>query len=542
MNERQESATEKGLKIATLKALGLVILGFVLLIALHFTHTFEVLNGTWVLLLITMALGFIQWLVIITVYWEYDDEEPRKPASAALKIASIIPTVITIAFIVVVLVAKFDFVNTTAANFFLSLAMCCGAMLVGYVLASGIGRIAEHLGWKTPSRKRRKRLSQKEYDRYYQNNTAQNDPNAVVFPDLCGIDDKFAVTPYRPRKQTDVTLKQLCDGFNTYLESHRMYYTLETIRSFIAGMACSRFVILEGLSGTGKTSLPKYFAEYIGCDVCFTSVQASWKDRSDILGYYNDFTQKFKETPFLRSLYSASYTTDEVNLMVLDEMNLSRIEYYFADFLSVLELDPSKWNIELMPESTIGKLPEHLVNGCAVEIPQNTWFVGTANKDDSTFTITDKVYDRAVIIDFAGRNESASDTPPVAPLHIGANALASKFNQAVATSEFNLTREDYERFSALGNFMSEKFDITFGNRVLNQIVRFVPVYVACGSTANKALDIMFARKILRKLDGRFDDSLKGNLTRLETLIRESYGADDFALSMEAIAKLKRKLI
>ena len=172
MNERQESATEKGLKIATLKALGLVILGFVLLIALHFTHTFEVLNGTWVLLLITMALGFIQWLVIITVYWEYDDEEPRKPASVALKIASIIPTVITIALIVVVLVAKFDFVNTTAANFFLSLAMCCGAMLVGYVLASGIGRIAEHLGWKAPSRKRRKRLSQKEYDRYYQNNTA----------------------------------------------------------------------------------------------------------------------------------------------------------------------------------------------------------------------------------------------------------------------------------------------------------------------------------------------------------------------------------
>lgn len=82
-----------------------------------------------------------------------------------------------------------------------------------------------------------------------------------------------------------MTLKQLCDGFNTYLESHRMYYTLETIRSFIAGMACSRFVILEGLSGTGKTSLPKHFAEYIGCDVCFTSVQASWKDRSDILGY-----------------------------------------------------------------------------------------------------------------------------------------------------------------------------------------------------------------------------------------------------------------
>ena len=541
MNERQETATEKGLKVATLKALCLVLLGFALLIALHFTHTFEVLNGTWVLLLITMALGFIQWLVIITVYWEYEDEAPRKPASTALKIASFVPSVLALVFIVVVLVAKFDFVDTTIANFFLSLAMMCGAMLVGFILASGIGRIAEYLGWKTPTRKRRRRLSQKEYEQYSQSHNLQ-DPNAVVFPDLCGIDDKFAIAPYRAKKQTEVTLKQLCDGFNTYLESRHMYYTAETIRSFVAGMACSRFVILEGLSGTGKTSLPKYFAEYIGCDVCFTSVQASWKDRSDILGYYNDFTQKFKETPFLRSLYSASYTTDEINLMVLDEMNLSRIEYYFADFLSVLELDPSQWNIELMPESTMGKLPEHLVNGCAVEIPQNTWFVGTANKDDSTFTITDKVYDRAVIIDFAARNEAISDTTPVTPIHIGVSSLLGKFNQAVATSEFNLTREDYERFSALGRFMSEKFDITFGNRVLNQIVRFVPVYVACGGSSNKALDIMFARKVLRKLDGRFDDSLKGNLTRLETLIRELYGEDDFAISMEAIAKLKRKLI
>ena len=57
-------------------------------------------------------------------------------------------------------------------------------------------------------------------------------------------------------------------------------------------------------------------------------MQASWKDRSDVFGYYNDFVGKFKETPFLRALYEANYQTDEIHLMVLDEMNLSRIEYY----------------------------------------------------------------------------------------------------------------------------------------------------------------------------------------------------------------------
>ena len=540
---QEKPVTETGLKIATLKAFGLILLGFALLLVLHFTHAFEVLTGTWMLLLIAMALGFIQWLVFITMFFEYDDEEPKKPASKAAKICAFIPSMLILAIVIVGLTVKTDFVDTNAANFFISLAICCGAILGGVIVAGGIGRIAENFGWKQPARrKRRRRMSEQQYIALQQQDNAHTNPNAVVFPDLCGIDDRYEETPYRAGKQTDVTLKQLCDGFNTYLESRHMYYTLETIRSFIAGMACSRFIILEGLSGTGKTSLPKYFAEYIGCDVCFTSVQASWKDRSDILGYYNDFTQKFKETPFLRQLYTASYKTDEVNLMVLDEMNLSRIEYYFADFLSVLELDPSKWSIELMPESTGGKLPSRLVNGCAVAIPQNTWFVGTANKDDSTFTITDKVYDRAVIIDFAGRNESASDTPAVAPIHIGTAALTNMFGTAVSTSDYNLTREDYDRFAKLGQFMSEKFEINFGNRVLNQIVRFVPVYVACGGTADKALDIMFARKILRKLDGRFDDSLKGNLTRLETLIRELYTAENFAFSLEAIAKLKRKLI
>ena len=299
-------------------------------------------------------------------------------------------------------------------------------------------------------------------------------------------------------------------------------------------------MILEGLSGTGKTSLPKYFAEYAGTNICFTSVQASWKDRSDILGYYNDFTAKFKETPFLRALYRASYEKEEVSLMVLDEMNLSRIEYYFADFLSVLELDESQWKIELMPATTGGTLPARLESG-AVVIPQNVWFIGTANKDDSTFTVTDKVYDRAVIIDFSQRNESNGVRRDVKPVHIGADKLQALYDEAINNPNYNLSRADYERFATVSKFVLDVFDINFGNRIMNQIVRFVPVYAACGGTAAKALDLMFARKVMRKLDGRFDDGLKANLVKLEKLILQQYGKTDFSATLEAIAKLKRKL-
>ena len=228
--------------------------------------------------------------------------------------------------------------------------------------------------------------------------------------------------------------------------------------------------------------------------------------------------------------------------MVLDEMNLSRVEYYFADFLSVLELDTEVWKIELMPVSTKGKLPAALIDGCSVKIPSNTWFIGTANKDDSTFTITDKVYDRAVIIDFSRRNEAAGVTPEVKAIHLGSDELINLFMEAVGTSDYNLSREDYAKFKTLSDFMLDKFEINFGNRIMNQIRAFVPVFVACGGTSAKAIDIMFSRKILRKLEGRFDDGLKAGLTKLEELVIELYGAEDFSGTLETIAKLKRKLL
>ena len=193
-----------------------------------------------------------------------------------------------------------------------------------------------------------------------------------------------------------------------------------------------------------------------------------------------------------------------------------------------------------MPISTGGNLPAKL-NGCAVRIPQNVWFIGTANKDDSTFTVTDKVYDRAVIIDFSHRNESSGIRRNLQPIRVGADKLQALYEEAINDPNYNLSRADYDRFSVLTQFVLDAFDINFGNRILNQIVRFVPVYVACGGTSAKALDLMFARKVLRKLDGRFDDGIKANLVKLERLVLQQYNKTDFSSTLEVIARLKRKL-
>ena len=90
--------------------------------------------------------------------------------------------------------------------------------------------------------------------------------------------------------------------------------------------------------------------------------------------------------------------------MVLDEMNISRVEYYFADFLSIMEYPEDEWVLKIMQLPYNFEAPNHLEDG-NLAISNTTWFIGTANKDDSTYTITDKVYDRAIVISFNERNK-----------------------------------------------------------------------------------------------------------------------------------------
>ena len=122
-----------------------------------------------------------------------------------------------------------------------------------------------------------------------------------------------------------------------------------------------------------------------------TAVQPSFRDRTEVLGYFNEFSKRFNETEFLRAVYEAGLRQDP-SMIVLDEMNLARVEYYFAEILSVLEM-PShdEWVLDLVPTQWAAD-PRGLHDG-KLTIPDSLWFIGTANNDDSTFTITDKVYD-----------------------------------------------------------------------------------------------------------------------------------------------------
>ena len=362
-----------------------------------------------------------------------------------------------------------------------------------------------------------------------------------VFPGLCTVD--FLMENSQPDEFNDenITLKEICDNFREYLAKNEgLYFDIETIRAFVSGLSASHLIILEGLSGTGKSSLARYFSEYIGEKSFFEPVQATWRDRTSILGYFNDFSKTYNETEFLKRLYEATFKPNHINIMVLDELNISRIEYYFADFLSILEYPSDEWKLKIMQLPYDFEAPMHLENGI-LDISPTSWFIGTANKDDSTYTITDKVYDRAITISFDDRNEPFEVNHEVEPIKLSFNKLISLFNEAQTSKDNRMSKEDFAKFRILTDFTYNTFDLTFGNRIMHQIELLVPVYVMCGGKKEEALDFMFARKVVAKLEGRFEDYIKQGLMDLVNLINQTYGNTSFGLTRHVINRLLRKL-
>ena len=297
-------------------------------------------------------------------------------------------------------------------------------------------------------------------------------------------------------------------------------------------MATSKLIILEGISGTGKTSMAYALGKFLNFDSAIIPVQPSWKDRSELLGYYNEFTKKFNESEFLKALYTTTYR-QELDVIVLDEMNLARIEYYFAEFLSIMEMrDTSQWLIDLIPAPQDDD-PINLKEGKLL-IPQNVEFFGTANNDDSTFTISDKVYDRAISLFFddKGREFECDDQES---MFIPYQQMVNLYNDALA--QFPISEAMLHKFEDLDNFVIKHFKLAFGNRIMKQLNTFIPVYVGCGGTEMSGFDFIFTNKVLKKFESLNVAFLKDELANLNKELDRLYGRGNFPMAHAFIDNL-----
>ena len=330
-------------------------------------------------------------------------------------------------------------------------------------------------------------------------------------------------------------LEEFCEQFRYYAANRLgLYYDIEDIRRFVAGMSVSHILILQGMSGTGKTSLAHAFGSFIDNSSTVIPVQPMWKERTDLIGYYNEFTKRFNETLLLEKMYEANYSKD-IYITVLDEMNIARVEYYFAEFLSLLELpNPDERFLDVVSDKWEND-PRQLRDG-RIKLPVNMWFIGTANNDDSTFAISDKVYDRAMILNLDTKAERFM-APPTNQMKVSAEQFEKMV--AVALKEYEVSRRNRKRLEVLDEYLIEHFHITFGNRIMKQILQYIPVYISCGGDELKALDDILSKKVIRKLETQNPIYLRNAAEGLLTFIDDLFGAENMTLCKEHIARILR---
>lgn len=364
-------------------------------------------------------------------------------------------------------------------------------------------------------------------------NEKEIDPDAHRFFMLSQID----VTARREKKddfQDEVSLAKLCEEFRHFSASQLgLYYDIYDIRRFVGGLSVSHIMILQGMSGTGKTSLAYAFGEYLKNPTVVVPIQPMWKERTDLIGYYNEFTRKFNETTLLQKLYEASHNS-QMYITVLDEMNIARVEYYFAEFLSLLELpDHKKRHLDVV--SDVWQTDPSLLKDGKLILPNNMWFIGTANNDDSTFAISDKVYDRAMVI-----NLDKKAKPFLAKPIVGRSVSADHFYDLVkeARSAYQISYRNLRRIKQLDGYLMTHFHITFGNRIMQQIKNYVPVIVSCGGSELQALDDIMSKKVLRKLETKNMVYVKNAAPGLISYIEELFGENQMALCKEYIENIE----
>ncbi|MHA7942192.1 McrB family protein [Formosa sp. 3Alg 14/1] len=346
-------------------------------------------------------------------------------------------------------------------------------------------------------------------------------------------------------------------------------YKSELITRYIASLATKPFILLSGLSGSGKTKLAQAFAQWIAEDktqYCIVPVGADWTNREPLLGYVNalnDDEYILPENGALKLLIEANKEENKNKpyFLILDEMNLSHVERYFADFLSVME---SKDILKLhSSENNKSNVPSQL------DWPSNLFIVGTVNIDETTYMFSPKVLDRANVIEFRVNKEDIEDflnSPKeidFTNLNNGGASMGQSFIEMASNKDFSST-DTTKLNEKLILFFEElkKTGAEFGYRSATEIHRLYNQLTTLDSNMQEAdkIDIAIMQKLLPKLHGsrrklcpileilaslcvkEKTDVSKGFLNNNETLVYKENENVLYPLSLEKITKMYKGAI
>lgn len=295
-------------------------------------------------------------------------------------------------------------------------------------------------------------------------------------------------------------------AFNRYLSQKSLVFPERIVNAFHTSLKVqdiSALVILAGISGTGKSELPQAYAEFIGAPLVMLPVQPRWDSPQDLQGFYNYIEKKYKPTELMHHLYQHQQDQNlkgRIIFILLDEMNLARVEYYFSDFLSKLETRRNKKTyLDLEADSL--KLNDAQKR---VLIPEEFLFIGTMNEDETTQSLSDKVLDRANVLTFGrppelklrGRQQNKISAPiEYLPWHT--------FQSWTKEPSADLTLK-VKYYVDSANDIMESLGRPFAHRVFQAFTKYVSNYPNAdrdSSICNQAIADQFGQKLLPKLRG-----------------------------------------
>lgn len=314
--------------------------------------------------------------------------------------------------------------------------------------------------------------------------------------------------------QSNMNPKAIVDHAHQYMASKGFQYQQEEVANFYLALKTKPFVILAGISGTGKSQLPKQFAAAIGMEeeqVNLIPVRPDWTDGSELLGY-TGLDDKFKPQSLTLAIKRATKNPDKPFFFILDEMNLARVEHYFSDFLSVIET--RKWS----EDGTRGITTQELLRTEVLQTaenaeefrhlrwPDNLYLVGTVNMDETTHAFSRKVLDRANSIemnevDLEWMQSTNETTLPLK--NVNNSFFKTEFLGAVDLTEDD--KQSIEREMSIlktVNAILQKADLHFAYRVRDEVAFYLLLNKKYELMPDDtALDFQLVQKVLPRIHG-----------------------------------------
>lgn len=374
---------------------------------------------------------------------------------------------------------------------------------------------------------------------------------------------KIEYDPVKKMVRMSDSMEQIYD----YYERKGFFFSREIITRYFLSLKTKPFVILTGISGTGKTKIAQVLADYV-CQsetpeerrkrIAFVPVRPDWMDGKGLLGYYNILDEKYYVTPVLRLLLDARKNPEKPYFVILDEMNLAKVEHYFSDFLSIMESrtgDLPEGEALYLHASGMVPAQDGLDDVPAtLEIPPNVFFTGTVNVDESTYMFSPKVLDRSNVIEFnevdlAGYGSGGSSS--VASTFALGNADVRGKLLPEDEETFFPSRKGFERLRQIAPEMVRhleqlldilrEYHLHFGYRVINEIAHFCCISkdMVTVFDVNEVLDVQVMQKVLPKFHGT-QGKLEEPLQRLLAFcVGSAAGAEEPSIVGGESARLPR---